>query len=76
MSGTSPERTSRCFGSTVAGDSEVGFEHLHGVAGAALLLLQDEVDAGWSDRGLYVLGLVADDAVDSLCGDERSSRRR
>ena len=34
------------FGEGCAGELEVGFEHLDGVAGAALLGLEDELDAG------------------------------
>ena len=51
MRGTSPERTSRCLGSGAPLRAEVGLEHLHGVAGAALLGLEDEVDAGVFDGG-------------------------
>ncbi len=70
MRGTSPERTRRCCGRGCAGELEVGFEHLHGVAGAALLGLQDEVDAGGGDGGSDALGFVADDAVDVVGGDD------
>jgi hypothetical protein len=50
--------------------SEEGFEHLHGVAGAALLGLEDELDAGGGDGGSYAVGFVADDAVDVVRGDD------
>ena len=52
-----------------AGELEVGFEHLHGVAGAALLGLEDELDAGMCDGGADAVGLVTDDAVDVVGGD-------
>src|SRR3954469_14474558 len=54
-----------------AGELEVGFEHLHGVAGAALLRLEDELDAGVLDGGSDAVGFVADDAVDVIGGDDR-----
>ena len=53
-----------------AGDGEEGFDHLEGVAGAALLLLQDELDSGGGYGGLYAVGFVADDAVDPVGGDD------
>ena len=53
-----------------AGEFEVGLEDLDGVAGAALLGLEDELNAGGGDRGPYALGLVSDDAVDVLGGDD------
>ena len=58
------------FGKGSAGEGEVGFEHLEGVAGAALLGLQDELDAGGGDGGADAVGFVADDAVDVVGGDE------
>jgi hypothetical protein len=58
------------FGKGRAGELEVGFEHLHGVAGAALLGLEDELDAGGGDGGTDAVGLVADDAVDVVCGHD------
>ena len=54
-----------------AGEFEVGLEDLHGVPGAALLGLKDELNAGGGDRGPYTLGLVSDDAVDLVGGDDR-----
>jgi hypothetical protein len=54
---------------------EVGFEHLQGVAGAALLGLEDELDAGVGDGGFHAVGFVADDAVD-VVGWGRFWRRR
>ncbi len=53
-----------------AGELEVGLEHLHGVAGAALLGLEDELDAGGGDGGSDAVGFVADDAVDVVGGDD------
>ncbi len=50
-------------------EGEEGFEHLHGVAGAALLSLEDELDAGVLDGGLHTVGFVADDAEDVVYGD-------
>ena len=47
-----------------AGELQPGLEHLHGVAGAALDLLQHKAYAGGGHRGLHALRLVADDAVD------------
>jgi hypothetical protein len=52
-----------------AGKLEVGLEYLHGVAGAALLGLEDELDTGGGYCGFYTLGFVADDAVDVVGGD-------
>ncbi len=52
------------FGEWCAGELEVGFEHLHGVAGAALFGLEDELDSGVSDGGADSVGFVADDAED------------
>src|SRR5882757_7051394 len=57
------------FGERRAGELEVGLEHLHGVAGAALLGLEDELDAGGGDGGADAVGFVADDAVDLVGGD-------
>jgi len=57
------------FGEWGAGEFEVGFEHLHGVAGAALLGLENELDACGCDCRFDALGFVADDAVDLVCGD-------
>ncbi len=53
-----------------AGECEVGLEHLEGVAGAALLGLEDELDAGGLDGGADAVGFVADDAVDVVGGDD------
>ena len=53
-----------------AGELEVGFEHLHGVAGAALLGLEDELDSGVGDSGANAIGFVADDAEDVVGGDD------
>jgi hypothetical protein len=53
-----------------AGELEVGFEHLYGVAGAALLGLEDKLNAGGGDSGADAVGLVADDAVDVVSGDD------
>jgi hypothetical protein len=39
------------------------------VAGAALLGLEDELDAGVFDCGFYAIGFVADDAEDVACRD-------
>ena len=60
----------------LAREREVRLDHLHGVAGAALLLLQHELHAGGRDGGLHALGLVADDAVDVLRRGRPSSPRR
>src|SRR5580704_6703051 len=57
------------FGEGRAGELEVGFEHLHGVAGAALLGLENELDAGVGYGGADAVGLVADDAEDVVGGD-------
>ena len=46
------------------GAGEVGFELLEGVAGAALLGLEDELDAGVGDGGADAVGFVANDAED------------
>jgi len=51
-------------------ESEEGFEHLDGVAGAALLGLEDELDAGVFDGSFYPVGFVADDAEDVVGGDD------
>ena len=51
-------------GKRIAGDGEVGLDHLEGVAGAALDFLEDEADAGLLDGGADAVGFVADDAVD------------
>ena len=53
-----------------AGEFEVGFEHLHGVAGASLLGLEDELDAGGGYGGADAIAFVADDAVDMVWGDD------
>jgi hypothetical protein len=57
------------FGEWRAGEFEVGFEHLHGVAGASLLGLEDELNASGSDCGADAFRLMADDAIDMLCRD-------
>ena len=59
-------------GDGLAGCGEEGFQHLEGVAGSALLRLEDELDAGRGDGGLDAGGFVADDAVDVGGGDERA----
>src|ERR1700743_3154707 len=51
-------------------EGEEGFEHLHGVAGAALLGLEDELDTGVFDGGADAVGFVADDAEDVIGGDD------
>src|SRR5438270_2273154 len=51
-------------------ESKEGLEHLHGVAGAALLGLEDELDAGVFDGGSDAVSFVADDAVDVIGGDD------
>src|SRR5882757_9357099 len=51
-------------------ESEEGLEHLHGVSGAALLGLEDELNAGVFDGGFYTVGFVADDAEDVVGGDD------
>ncbi len=56
------------FGGRLAGGGEVCLELLEGVAGAALLSLQDEGDAGGGDGGANLIGLVTDDAVDLVGG--------
>ena len=56
----------------VAGEREPCFDHLQSVSGAALLGLQDELDAGVFDGGLYAVGLMADDAVDLVGWNESS----
>ena len=53
-----------------AGEFEVGLEHLHGVAGAALFGLKDELNAGVGDGGADAVGFVADDAVDVVGGND------
>ena len=50
MSGTSPESTRRLAGG-LCRELEPGLDHLHRVAGAALLGLQDELDAHVLDGG-------------------------
>jgi hypothetical protein len=51
-------------------EGEEGFEHLDGVAGAALLGLEDELDAGVFDGSFYTVGFVADDAEDVVSRDD------
>jgi len=58
------------FGKVIAGDGEVGLDHLEGVAGAALLFLEDEADTGLFDGGADAVGFVADDAVDVVGRDD------
>jgi hypothetical protein len=53
-----------------AGEFEVGLEHLHGVAGAALLGLEDELYADVLDGGADAVGFVTDDAVDVISRDD------
>jgi hypothetical protein len=43
---------------------------LDGVAGAALLLLEDELGAGVGDGGADAVGFVADDAEDVVGGND------
>ena len=57
------------FGEWGGGELEEGFEHLHGVAGAALLGLGDELDAGVGYGSADAVGFVADDAEDVVGGD-------
>jgi len=57
------------FWEGLAGELEVGFEHLHGVSGAALLGLQDELDASGGDGCTDAVGFVADDAEDMVGGN-------
>ena len=51
-------------------EGEEGLEHLHGVSGAALFGLQDELDAGVFDSSAYTVGFVADDAEDVVGGND------
>ncbi len=44
------------------------------MAGAELVFLQDELDAGGGNCGAYAFGFVADDAEDVIGGDERLGR--
>ena len=50
-----------------------GFDLLEGVAGAALLCLEDELHAGGGDGGADALGLMTDDAEDALGWNEGAS---
>jgi hypothetical protein len=59
------------FGEGGSGEFEVGFEHLHGVAGAALLGLEDELDASGGYGGADTVAFVADDAEDVVGGNYR-----
>ena len=52
----------------VGGDGGLGA--LDGVAGAELVLLEDEADAGFGDGGFNLLCLVADDDVDVFRADD------
>jgi len=54
------------FGWDLPGEGEVLLEHLERMARAALFALHDEVDAGGDSDGAYVIGMVADDAVDAV----------
>ena len=72
----------KVFRSGLAACDEVLAKLLHGVAGAALLRLQDEVNAGGGCGGTDYLRLVADDAVDLRgggdglgCGDDMQQQR-
>jgi hypothetical protein len=56
----------------VAEEGEPCFDHLQSVSGAALLGLQDELDAGVFDGGAHTVSLVADDAVDLIGWNESS----
>jgi hypothetical protein len=60
------------FGDGLAGKGKEGFDHLEGVAGSALLGLQDELDSGGFDDPADAVGFVADDAVDVVGGDDLS----
>ncbi len=60
----------KMFGEWRPGEFEVGLEHLHGVAGAALLGLYGELDTGRGDGRADAVGLVADDAEDVVRGDD------
>jgi hypothetical protein len=51
-------------------ESEERLEHLHGVAGAALFGLRDELDTGVFDGGFYAVGFVADDTEDVVGGND------
>ena len=53
---------------------QVGFKLLHGVAGAELDLLQNEPNAGGLGCGADAIGLVANDAVNAVCRDQRLCR--
>ena len=57
------------LGEGIAGEGEVDFDHLEGMAGAALFFLEDEADASLLDGGADTIGFVADDAVDVVWGD-------
>ena len=57
-----------------AGELQPGLEHLHGVAGSALVWLRDKRDTRAGDRGLHAPGLVADDAVYLSVADQRLCR--
>ena len=61
------------LGRGLAGGGEVGLELLKGVAGAALLGLKDEGDAGGGYGGADLFGFVADDAEDLVGGRDRFS---
>ena len=54
------------FRKAVRAEGEESFEHLERVTGAALLHLQNEVDAGGRDRLADALRLRADDGVDPI----------
>ncbi len=64
------------LGEGIAGEGEVGLDHLQGVAGAALLGLEDELDAGVGDGVADAVAFVADDCSrsgrrdDGLCGGD------
>jgi hypothetical protein len=54
----------------MAGECEESFDHLEGVAGSALLWLEDKLDPGGLDGGSDTVGFVTDDAVDLVGRDD------
>ena len=73
MSGTSPERTSRCFGSGAPESSQPALSTCMAWP-VPRWLLRDETRRRWRHRGLHPLRLVAHDAKDHLGGDQRLCR--
>ena len=57
-----------------AGELQPGLEHMHGVAGAALVWLRDKRDTRGGHCGLHPLRLVAHDAIDRFGGNQRLCR--